>query len=99
MITVIRTFNINPGKQAQAVAWLHEIAALGKAENGIETTISLPIGGNPNRIRATTRHENLAAMETRFAKLSTLPSYQELAAAGSEFISTESTFLEFWRDA
>ena len=63
MITVIRTFNINPGKQAQAVAWLHEIAALGKAENGIETTISLPIGGTPNRIRATTRHENPARVK------------------------------------
>lgn len=98
MITVIRTFNINPGKQAQAIAWAHEIAALGKAANGVETSISMPIGGNPNRIRSTTRHENLGAMETRYATLTALPRWQELAALGPELIATESTFVEFWRD-
>ena len=98
MITIIRTASIVPGKQAKALAWAHEVAAFGKALDGAETHISLPIGGNPNRLRFTTQCENLAAYETRMAKLTSHPKWSELAAGGPELFVSESNFLEIWRD-
>ena len=98
MITIIRTASVMPGKQAKALAWAHEVAAFVKATNGADVHVSIPVGGNPNRIRLTAEHENLAAMETSAAKLTSLPQWRELLALSAELLVGESNFTEIWRD-
>ena len=98
MITFIRTASTNPGKQAKALAWAREVAAFVKATNGTEVHVSVPVGGNPNRIRLTAQHENLGTMETSAAKLTSLPKWQEMQANGADLFVSESNFTEIWRD-
>ena len=99
MITFTRTVGINPGKQAKALAWAREVAALAKAIDGLEGHVGMPVGGNPNRIKFTTQYENLAAFEIRSAKFFSHPKYLELAASGPERFVSGSSVDELWRDA
>lgn len=99
MITMIRTASIIPGQQAKAKAFAKEFAAILNATNGTETRVSVPIGGNPNRIRITAHHENLAALETSMTRLANNPAYLELLARGPDLFVSGTLFDEIWRDA
>lgn len=97
MIAFYRQAAIVPGKTGPAIAFAREVAAFAKDRHGIELSIALPYGGNPNRIGWATRFENLGELETKMTQLSTDPKYMEMAATGGTNFIAGSLHDEIWR--
>ena len=54
------------------------------AENGVELAVTLPIAGNPNRIRWTSRGVDIASVQADFRKMQQVPAFQEHWMKGLE---------------
>jgi len=54
------------------------------AENGVELAVTLPISGNPNRIRWTSSGVDIASVQADFRKMQQVPAFQEHWMKGLE---------------
>lgn len=97
MITFIRTSVIAPGKIGPALAFAKEVAAFVKAKNGTELSITMPVGGNPNRIGWAARFESLADYEAKMSGMMADAKYMELISAGALHFVPGSAHDEIWR--
>src|SRR5271165_3314194 len=69
MITFVRTDFIAPGKQAEALAFAHQIAKLVEKITGHKVGVSIPVGGNPFRVAWVLSLPDLGAVESSLGKL------------------------------
>jgi hypothetical protein len=97
MIAFYRSAAIAPGKVASAVAFAKEIAAYITSTHGAEVSVAVPVGGNPNRIGWSTRHESLADFDTMLVALMSDPAYGALVAGSSDNFIPGSVHDEIWR--
>jgi hypothetical protein len=97
MIAFYRTSSIAPGKVASAVAFAKEVAAYITTKTGTEVSVAMPVGGNPNRIGWSTRHESLADFDGVMTALMTDPAYLELISKNSDNFIAGSAHDEIWR--
>ena len=54
------------------------------AANGVELNVTLPIAGNPNRIRWSSSGANIAAVQADFRRMQQVPEFQEHWMKGLE---------------
>ena len=54
------------------------------AENGVELAVTLPITGNPNRIRWSTSGADIATVQADFRRMQQVPTFQEHWMKGLE---------------
>ena len=97
MIAFHRSAAIAPGKLANTLAFAKEVAAHITATTGTEVSIALPVGGNPNRIAWSTRHNSLADFDTMMLALMADPTYVDLLAKSAENFIPGSVHDEIWR--
>ena len=57
------------------------------AENGVELAVTLPISGNPNRIKWTSSGADIASIQADFRKMQQVPAFQEHFVKGLETVS------------
>ena len=97
MITMIRSAAIAPGKTGDAITFAHTIAIHIQDKYGVKLTISMPIGGNPNRISWMATYQSLADWETLGAKLMTDADYAAAVAANSATFIPGTVYDDLWR--
>ena len=97
MITFVRTAEITPGKRADVMAFNQEAVKLFKDKFGADVHVSVPIGGNPNRMAWTVSYSSLAEFEATVAKINADADYQKLLAANVAIILPGSVHDELWR--
>lgn len=97
MIHFYRGAAIAPGKIASALGFAKEISAYLKAKHGLNVEVSMPIGGNPNRIGWATTYDSLGAMESAMAKMMADSSYMEIVRKGAENFIAGSVRDQIWR--
>ncbi len=96
MIALYRSGSIAPGKIREALAFAKEISAYITAQTGVEVSVAVPVGGNPNRVGWAARFDNLAGMEEMMTKLTTDEKYMELVADNSAHFIAGSIHDEIW---
>lgn len=96
MITMRRTGTFPAKNFAAVLAWGREICAYSKSKFGVETTLQIPIGGNPNRICFVMNFENLASVEQAMQKSMSDPKFMEMNAKGSDICIVGSAVDELW---
>jgi hypothetical protein len=96
MITFVRTRNIAPGKFADATAYAQHVTKHVKEKYGVQINISVPIGGNPDRMAFVIAYKNLAELEENAAKLPADADYQKLVGANAQTFLPGSTHDEMW---
>ena len=64
------------------------------AENGVELAVTLPISGNPNRIRWTSSGVDIASVQADFRKMQQVPTFQEHWMKGLELY--ENPIDDWW---
>jgi hypothetical protein len=97
MIAFYRTAAIAPGKLASTLAFAKEVSAYITAKTGSEVAVAMPVGGNPNRIGWSTRHESLAEFDAMMMSLMTDPAYVEMLAKSADNFIPGSVRDEIWR--
>lgn len=97
MIAFYRSASIAQGKVASALAFAKEISAHIKDKAGVDVSIAVPIGGNPNRVGWAARYDNLAALDAMQTKLMTDAKYMELLGKGADNFIPGSVHDEIWR--
>ena len=97
MIAFYRTAAIAPGKLASTMAFAKEVAAYITSKTGSEVAVAMPIGGNPNRVGWSTRHESLADFDAMMTSLMTDPVYVEMLAKAADNFIPGSVRDEIWR--
>ena len=105
MIHWRHTLQIAPGRQADAVARMHEWAALAK-DHGIIVRVSVVTTGTLGRLCASADFESMGAREAAFAKADAHPDWIALwAKVHQEYRDGTAPFVpntaheETWRDA
>jgi len=96
MITLRRTASFPAKNFPAALAWSREVCAYAKSKFGVDTTISLPYGGNPNRLCYVMTFDNLASMEQAIQKMMSDPTYMEMFAKSSDVLTVGSAVDEIW---
>ena len=97
MIAFYRSAAIAPGKLADTLAFAKEVAAHITATTGTEVSIAVPIGGNPDRIAWSHRHDSLADFDTVMLALMADPTYFDLRAKCADLLIPGSVHDEIWR--
>ena len=97
MIVFSRTASITPGKNPSALSFAREIAAYLKSKTGVEFEVSMPVGGNPNRITWSCRYQDLAAYEKVSVTMAADTQYMQLAASGTDNFIAGSFNDSIWR--
>ena len=97
MIAFTRTAAIAPGKNAGAMAFSQEVCAHIKDKHGIKVDVSIPVGGNPNRIAWRATYASLAEFETSFGALMTDQAYAAMLAKAADLFSPGSVHDEIWQ--
>jgi hypothetical protein len=97
MIYFYRSASIAPGKLSSSLTFAKEIVGYLKEKIGIDVTIAMPIGGNPNRIGWASHYENLAAYEATMTKMLSDPKYMELVGKAADNFIAGSVRDELWR--
>jgi hypothetical protein len=97
MITFVRSVKIAPGKLAEIIAFSHQVVKHVKDKHGVQIQLTMPIGGNPNRIGYVTTYPNLAEFEAASTKLAADADYQKLVAANAANTIPGSVHDELWR--
>ena len=64
------------------------------AENGVELAVTLPISGNPNRIKWTSSGADIASIQADFRKMQQVPAFQEHFVKGLEMY--ENAIDDWW---
>ena len=96
MITFVRTVNIAPGKNHQAISFAHQVTKMVEAKVGNKANIMMPIGGNPGRIGWVASYDTLAAFEAASTKLLPDPDYMKLVESSAAYFMPGSTHDELW---
>ena len=96
MITFVRTRSIAPGKMAEAMAYAQQITKLVKEKYGVQISLSVPIGGNPDRFAFVSPHASLAEVESIGTKLLSDAEYMRLLAANAQTFLPGATHDELW---
>jgi hypothetical protein len=97
MITFVRTVSIAPGKIPEAMAFAHQVAKMIKEKFGSEIRLSVPIGGNPNRIGFVVTYANLSEFDAMTTKLVADGEYMKLIVSNGHKFLPGSIFDELWR--
>ena len=97
MIAFTRTAAIAPGKQVSAMVFAKEIAAYIKNATDISLDIMVPIGGNPNRVSWSAKHESLGSYEKFSSQLSADPKYLQLVVSGADNFIAGSVEDAIWK--
>ena len=97
MVTLYRSASIAAGKTVSALAFAKEIAGYVSQKTGVEVSVAVPVGGNPNRIGFAARYENLGALEAAQLKIAADPHYMDLVTRGAENWIAGSVNDEIWR--
>jgi|SRR5271166_1144098 len=97
MITFVRTISIAPGKNADAIAIAHNITKYIKDRFKRDVRMSMPIGGNPNRIAFASTYADLAELESAITQTMADADYQKLVAGNAANIIPGSVHDEVWR--
>ena len=74
-----------------------KLAAYLAKKPGIKVEVSVPVGGNPNRIGWYSLYKDLAEFESTMNKLNADPKYAELVRGGAAVILPGSTNDALWR--
>ncbi len=96
MITFVRTDFIAPGKQAEALAFAHQIAKLVETLTGHKVGVSIPVGGNPFRVAWVVALPDLAALESSMGKLLSNADYMKQVESAASFFLPGTTHDEMW---
>jgi hypothetical protein len=96
MITFVRTRSIASGKAVEAMAYAQEITKLVKDKFGVKINVSMPIGGNPDRMAFVSSYASLAELEAQATKLIADADYQKLVAANAPTFLPGATHDELW---
>ena len=106
MIHFRRTLQIAPGRQADAVARMHEWVAMYKKSTGIQGRVSVVTTGTLGRLCLSADYESMGAQEAARAKAEAHPDWKALGAKhGQEHRDGTSMYVpntrhdEIWRDA
>ena len=106
MIHFRRSFQIAPGRQADAVARAHEWVAIWKEAAGVDLRVSVVTTGTLGRMCFSADYESMGACEATDAKGFASPKGKALSAKhGQEERDGTSVFVpntvhdEYWRDA
>lgn len=97
MITFVRTVSIMPGKTAEILGFAHQVKTYVKQKYDLDMVLSMPIGGNPNRIAFVATTPSLSDFETLTGKLATDAEYQQIIATSAANIIPGSVHDELWR--
>jgi hypothetical protein len=97
MITFVRTAVVAPGKMAEIMAFNQQALKLIKDKYGVDVHVSIPIGGNPNRIAWTASHPSLAEFDSLSVKIMADADYQKLLDAHVGTVLPGSLHDELWR--
>jgi hypothetical protein len=97
MIRFYRGAAIAPGKQASALGFAKEMSSYLKEKHGLVVEVSVPVGGNPNRVGWSTTYDGLGALESAMAKMMADPKYMEMVSKGSDNFLAGSVRDQIWR--
>ncbi len=97
MIHFTRTTSIAPGKVADAMAFANEMIDYLGSAHGQQTTLMMPVGGNPHRLCWYTSYENLGEMEKFVAKTMSDPKYLAILAKAATLFIPGSAHDDIWR--
>jgi hypothetical protein len=96
MITFVRTRSIAPGKMAEAMAYAQQVAKLVKDKHGVQLRLSVPVGGNPDRIAFVSSHASLGEVEAIGVALLADTEYMRLLAVNAQTFLPGATHDELW---
>lgn len=96
MIMLRRTVSFPAKNFAAALAWSREICGYCKSKFGVDTTIQMPHGGNPNRFCYMFTYDSLASMEQVNKKMMSDPKFMEMYAKSSDLLTVGSAVDEIW---
>ncbi len=97
MISFVRTYSIMPGKVGEAVAFARKLQTYVKDKYNIDMGLSMPIGGNPNRIAFVSMASGLADLEAVMGKLAADLDYQQMLVGNAASVVPGSVHDELWR--
>jgi len=97
MITFVRTRTVAPGKGAEAMAFAQQVPKLIKDKFGVQFNVSMPIGGNADRLAFVASFADLAELESLISKVMGDADYQKLLAANAQTFLPGATHDELWR--
>ncbi len=97
MITFVRTVSITPGKTAELLAFAHKVKDYIKQKYNLDMSLSMPVGGNPNRLAFIAVTSTLAEFETLTEKLATDAGYQQIVATSAASVIAGSVHDDLWR--
>jgi len=96
MITFVRTRSIAPGKRAEATVYAQKASKLIKDKFGVHMNVSMPIGGNPDRLAFVSSYASLAEFESHATKLLADAEYLQLLAGSAQTFLPAATHDELW---
>ena len=106
MIHIRHTLQIAPGRQADAVARMHEWVAIFKEAAGVDVRVSVVTTGTLGRLCTSEDYESMGAFEAAEAKGFGSPKGLALGAKhsqedrdGTSMFVPNTYHVEFWRDA
>ena len=106
MIHLRHTYQIAPGRQADAVARAHEVVAIFKEASGVTMRVSVVTTGTLGMLCRSSDYESMGAREAAEAKANGSPKGKALwAKVMQEYREGTNPFVpntghdEFWRDA
>ena len=106
MIHVRHTLQIAPGRQADAVARMHEWVAIFKEAAGVDVRVSVVTTGTLGRLCTSEDYESMGAFEAAIAKgfgspkgLALMAKVNQEVRDGTNRFVPNTHHDEFWRDA
>lgn len=94
MITWIRSAATEPGKAADAFAFVKRAAKLVEDRHGVEIMVSRPLAGNPTRIFWYSQHKDLMAYEREHRAINTDAEFLQMLAGAADYFIAGSTHDE-----
>ena len=97
MINCIRTASIATGRNHDAFAFAKKISEHFAKNYEVTLTLSMPVGGNPNRIAWMSSYSKLSDLEGLLSKMMTDQKYGELVKEYADCFISGSISDEIWR--
>ena len=96
MITWNRTASYTPATFGATMTFAQQITVYVKELLGIDVRVTLPVGGDPSRIRWTVEYASLGALEEAMRKALGDPQYVQMVAEASDYFIDGSIVDEIW---
>lgn len=97
MINFVRTASIAPGRNHDAFAFAKKVGEHFAKTYEVTLTVSMPIGGNPNRIAWNSTYSKLSDLEDLISKMVIDHKYGELVKESADCFIAGSVSDEIWR--